>query len=88
MANQSSRVALALESFASLMDYIGRLDEAELVEALDFELATRRRPTVTRRLISRLVALEGHRRKQELQRIYLWPHTLPPESGEKPPRKR
>ena len=88
MAGQSSRVALALQSYASLMEYIGTLNHAEIQEALDLESASCRRPTVIKRLIGRLVALEGQRLKHTLEERYLWQRNPPPASGAKPPRKQ
>ena len=50
-------VGQALESFARLNEILGELTEDEVIKALDLESSSRRRRSITDRLISRAVRI-------------------------------
>ena len=64
------RMHVALRSARDLHEYLEHLTERELLEALDFETATRRRPVIIERLIQRLVRVKELALKAKLVKEY------------------
>lgn len=70
MATRKWYIDQALTSFTSLNGVIEELSHEEVMACLDLEAASRRRPTVIKRLISRAVRLAEIETKRQLTEKY------------------
>lgn len=70
------RVSRTLESYEGLREQINNLNAEEVINCLDIEAATTRRPTVIKRLIARAVRLNEMTYRNQLMEKYHVPSSI------------